>query len=159
MTEPNDNPPPPPPPTDAPPAQPPPYTAPPADAPSQPAPLSYGYSGAPRYQGPEPSPDERTMGMLAHLLGIVTGFIGPLIVWLIKKDTSPFVDDQGKEALNFQLTLLIGYAISFVLMFVCIGYFTALGLWVASIVFGIIASVAAYKGETYRYPFNIRMIT
>src|SRR5437868_1922887 len=62
----------------------------------------------PQYLGPAPSPEEKQMGMLAHLLGII-GFVGPLIIWLIKKDQSPFVDDQGKEALNFHLTMLIAY--------------------------------------------------
>ena len=57
---------------------------------------SSGYPGP--YVGPEPDKDSKTMGMLAHLLTIFTGFIGPLVIWLMKKDTSPFVDDQGKEA-------------------------------------------------------------
>ena len=48
-----------------------------------------------------PSPESRTMAMLAHLLGALTGFLGPLIIWLVKRDTDAFVDDQGKEALNF----------------------------------------------------------
>src|SRR2546423_4278523 len=67
------------------------------------------YSAVPAggYAGPAPDEDSKTMAMLAHLLGIL-GFLGPLIIWLIKKDQSPFVNDQGKEALNFHLTLLIG---------------------------------------------------
>ncbi|MGC9455365.1 MAG: DUF4870 domain-containing protein [Phycisphaerae bacterium] len=85
-------------------------------------------------QGGEVPPEARTMGMLAHLLGIFTGFLGPLIIWLIKKDEQPFVDDQGKEALNWQLTLLIGYIISAALMFVCVGFFTYMAIWILAIV-------------------------
>jgi uncharacterized Tic20 family protein len=68
-----------------------------------------GYSPAayPEYVGPPPSADDQNMGMLCHLLGIFTSFLAPLIIWLIKKDTSPWIDHQGKEALNFQITALI----------------------------------------------------
>ncbi|MEX0819652.1 MAG: DUF4870 domain-containing protein [Pirellulaceae bacterium] len=104
------------------------------------------------------SNDERTFGMLSHLLGIFTGFIGPLVIWLIKKDESEFVDDQAKEALNFQLTVMIGQVINCGLMLVCIGYFTFLALLVLTVIFCVMATVAANKGERYRYPINIRFI-
>ncbi|MDA1052281.1 MAG: DUF4870 domain-containing protein [Planctomycetota bacterium] len=104
------------------------------------------------------SSDERTFGMLSHLLGIFTGFIGPLVIWLIKKDDSAFVDDQAKESLNFQATILIGQVINCGLMLVCIGYITFLALWVTTLIFCIMATVAANKGERYRYPINIRFI-
>src|SRR6266852_3321441 len=74
--------------------------APPADSQAPP----------PAETGPLPvaqTQDDKTMGMICHLLGIILGIIGPLIIWLIKKDQSKFVDDQGKEALNFQIVLLI----------------------------------------------------
>src|SRR4051812_11305473 len=127
MTEPNDNLPPTPAPDPAPAAGagvPPPAS----DPQAQPqAPLGYqtpGTSSGPTpYTGPAPTPDDKTMAMLAHLLGIVTGFVGPLIIWLVKKDQSPFVDDQGKEALNFQLTLLIGWLVASVTAAFCIGFF------------------------------------
>ncbi|MBN2372036.1 MAG: DUF4870 domain-containing protein [Vicinamibacteria bacterium] len=106
-----------------------------------------------------PTKDERNLGMLAHLLGIFSGFIGPLIIWLIKKDESAFVDDQGKESLNFQLTLLIAYFVSFVLMFLCVGYFTFLAAWVVGIIFSVIGTTTANRGERYRYPICIRMIS
>lgn len=112
----------------------------------------------PEAAAPMPTKDECNMGMLAHLLGIFSGFIGPLIIWLIKKDESVFVDDQGKEALNFQLTVLIAYFISIVLMFFCIGYFTFLAAWIVSIIFSVMGTMAASKGERYRYPVSIRMI-
>ena len=177
MTEANDNPSPPPPPPDpettAPP--PPPFTPPPAgaastptDAPSQPSPaqttplgyqpLGAGGAGPAPYIGPAPTPDDRMMATLAHVLGIFTNFVGPLIIWMVKKEQSPFVDDQGREALNFQLTLLIGYVISGIATVICIGPIIAMGISVVAIIFGIMAAVAANKGEAYRYPLNIRFI-
>lgn len=104
------------------------------------------------------TPDERTMAMLAHLLGIVTGFIGPLIVWLIKKDQSAFVNDQGKEALNFQITCLILYVICFILVFVLIGIFLMPLVGLYWLIFTIIAGIKANGGERYRYPIAIRLI-
>jgi len=105
-----------------------------------------------------PSKDERTMGMLAHLLAIILGFVGPLIIWLIKKDESPFVDDQGKEALNFQLTILIAITVSALTMFICIGFVLLPAVAIFDLVFCIIASIKAGNGEAYRYPMNIRFI-
>jgi uncharacterized Tic20 family protein len=113
-------------------------------------------------QGPPvldmPSKDECTMAMLGHILGIVLGFIGPLIIWLIKKDQSKFVDDQGKEALNFQLTILIAMAVSGALICVFIGIVLFVAVWIADIVFCIIGGLKANSGVAYRYPMNIRMI-
>jgi uncharacterized Tic20 family protein len=101
--------------------------------------------------------EDRQMAFFAHLGGALLGWLVPLIIWLIKKDKSKFVDDQGKEALNFQLTMLIGHvvgAFSFCLTWGTIN----LVCYVLSLVFGIMGGVAANKGEVYRYPFNIRMI-
>jgi uncharacterized Tic20 family protein len=102
--------------------------------------------------------DERTMALLCHLGGILTGFIIPLIVWLIKKDQSRFVDDQGKEALNFQLTLLIAYALGGFTSCFLVGIFIIIAAWIMGIIFGIMGSIAASKGQNYRYPLNIRFI-
>ncbi len=102
-----------------------------------------GYTG-----GAETNPEARTFGMLAHLLGILTSVIGPLIIWLIKKDEMPFVDRQGKEAINFQIWILI-YGI--VLGAVTCGVGGPI-VWVVAVVFGILAAVTANKGEDYRYP-------
>ncbi len=109
-------------------------------------------------EGGSPSKDARTMAMLAHLLGIVTGFLGPLIIWLIKKDDDAFVDDQGKEALNFQITITIGMLISGALMFICVGFFTALALAIANLVLCIMAGLKANEGVKYRYPLTLRLI-
>lgn len=115
-------------------------------------------SGGPVYSGPTPDQDAKTFGMLAHLLGIF-GFVGPLIIWLVKKDTSPFVDDQGKEALNFQLTLVIGWVASILLnLIMCIGVFLWPILIIVGLIFAILGAMKAKEGIPYRYPFNIRFI-
>jgi uncharacterized Tic20 family protein len=103
------------------------------------------------------TPDDRTMAMLCHLGGILTAFIVPLIIWLIKKDQSKFVDDQGKEALNFQITILIGYLIAALPSCFLMGV-PSLAVWIIAVVLGIMGAVAANKGEVYRYPLNIRFI-
>lgn len=111
---------------------------------------------------PEPtlavSNEERTMAMLCHLLGLFTSFVGPLILWLIKKDEMKFVDDQGKEALNFQITVAIASVIASLLTFVCIGLILLPAIGLADIIFCILAAVAANKGQAYRYPATIRLI-
>jgi len=102
--------------------------------------------------------DQKTMAVLAQLLGLLTGFIGPLIIYLLNGDKDTYVRHHAAEALNFQLTLLIGYVISFVLLFVLIGIVLLPVLIVLGIVFPIIAAVAANRGDWYRYPISIRMV-
>jgi uncharacterized Tic20 family protein len=104
--------------------------------------------------------DQRTMALAAHLLGIFTGFIGALIIWLINKDdaSKAFVTDQAKEALNFQITVTIAMVISIILMIVIIGGILAPIVGVINLVFCIIAAVKANNGEAYRYPFTLRLI-
>jgi uncharacterized Tic20 family protein len=106
-----------------------------------------------------PSQDDRNFSMLAHLLGIFTGFLGSLIIWLIKKDDSPYVAQEAKEALNFQITLLIGYLVSGVLVIILIGFLMLFALHIVNIIFSIIAAVAASKGQPYRYPFALRLVS
>jgi uncharacterized Tic20 family protein len=132
-------------------------TPPPGDTPP---PVDYASpptQRGPAYTGPEPTQDDKTMGMLCHLLGIFTGFLGPLIVWLIKKDTSPFVNDQGKEALNFQLVCLIAILPCF--LGFCLAPFLIIALQIFRITFSIIGTVNANKGIAYRYPLTWRMIS
>lgn len=109
--------------------------------------------------GPVPN-DQRTMALVAHLLGIFTGFIGALIIWLINKDdtSKPFVVDQSKEALNFQITIAIAYIVSSILVVVLIGTLMLAAVWVANLVLCILAAVKANNGEAYRYPFTLRLI-
>ncbi len=111
-----------------------------------------------------PSAEERQWGMFAHLsalLGFIIPFgsiIFPLIIWQIKKNEMPFVDDQGKEALNFQITAFIAVVICFVLMFVLIGLLLLPLVGLAILIFTIMAGIKANNGEAYRYPFALRLI-
>jgi uncharacterized Tic20 family protein len=109
---------------------------------------------------PPPSNDDRNLGLLTHVLGILTSVLGPLIIWLSKRETSPYVDDQGKEALNFQLTLLLGFFIATLISMVTCGVGAVLyiPLVVIDVVFGILAAVASSRGEYYRYPVSIRLV-
>ena len=102
--------------------------------------------------------DAKNMAMLCHLLAIFTGFLGPLIIWLIKKDDTPFVDDQGKEAVNFQISMTIYAAISMALFALCIGPFLLAAVAITDIVLLIIAAIKANEGKYYRYPLTIRII-
>ncbi len=94
----------------------------------------------------------------AHLGPLLLGFVAPLVVWLVYKDRSPWLDRQGKEALNFQLTLLIAYLVSFVLMIVLIGFVLVFAVWVGSLVLMVLAAVKVASFEDYRYPVTIRFI-
>ncbi|GAA3124657.1 DUF4870 domain-containing protein [Streptosporangium carneum] len=125
------------------------------------APLMYGAGGYghPGPYGPRPGTDDATMAMLAHLLGLLTSFIGPLVLYLAKKDESPYVRAQAAEALNFQLTLMIAYVVSWVLIFVLIGFLLIFVVWIGSLILMIMAAVAANRGENYRYPMNIRFVS
>jgi uncharacterized Tic20 family protein len=118
--------------------------------------------GAEQAEQPQPSTevskDARMWAMLCHLLGLFTCFIGPLIIWLIKKEEDPFIDNQGKEALNFQITVAIAGIVSALLAAVCIGVFLGIAVSIADLVFCIIASIKANSGEAYRYPVSIRFI-
>jgi uncharacterized Tic20 family protein len=114
---------------------------------------------------PSTSSDVRTWCVLCHasaLLGLFFHFLGhilgPLVVWLMKRDGSPEIDAYGKESLNFQLSMLIYDAVAVVLCVFLIGIPILIGLWVANTVLVIIASVKAGQGEFYRYPFTIRFI-
>lgn len=99
------------------------------------------------------------LSALAMFIGVPFGNVfGPLIFWLIKKNESPFIDDQGKEALNFQLSVTLYVIISVVLIFVLIGIVLLVIIGIVNIILIIIAAVKASNGETYRYPLNIRFI-
>jgi uncharacterized Tic20 family protein len=106
----------------------------------------------------EVSQNAKNMALLCHLLGFFTCFIGPLVLWLIKKDDDPFIDQQGKEALNFQITVTIASVVGGVLTMICIGFFILAAVGIADLVFVIMACVATSKGEAYKYPVSIRLI-
>ena len=98
---------------------------------------------------------------LAALAGFLIPFgsiVGPLIIWLIKKDEFPFVDEQGKESLNFQISVAIYGIVSAILIIVVIGIFLLIALVIADVVLVVMASIQTNKGESYRYPLTIRLI-
>lgn len=122
-----------------------------------------------------PSAEEKQWAMFAHLSalagGLLTGtfggwgfFIGPLVIWLVKKDTMPFVNDQAKEALNFNITVSAIFLVLWILTVVTlfIGAVLTFPLMVivgiAALVLIVIASMKANEGVAYRYPFSIRLI-
>lgn len=105
-----------------------------------------------------PTSEEKNIATVTHLGGTVFSFIPGLVVWLIKKEESAYITDQAKEALNFQITVLLGYLIASVLAWVLIGFLLYPIIWVINIIFCIIAAVAASKGEKYRYPLCLRLI-
>lgn len=108
--------------------------------------------------------DARQWGLFAHLsalIGLIIPFgnvLGPLIIWQVKKAEMPFVDDQGKEALNFQITVAIAMLICIVLTFVLIGLLLLPIVGIAALVFTIIGGIKANEGQYYRYPFALRLI-
>ena len=109
--------------------------------------------------GAEPQED-RTIALLTHLSGILFGFIVPLIIWLVNKDKSDkgWLNDQAKEALNFQITLLIVYVVGTILTVILIGALINLVAWLTCIVLSIMAALKVNEGVAYRYPFALRLI-
>ena len=97
-------------------------------------------------------------GLCAFVIPFVGNIVGPLILWQIKKDEYPFVDEQGKGAVNFQISMTIYGLISVALSFVCIGIFLLAAVGVVDLVFLLIAAVKANNGQHYRYPLTIRFI-
>jgi uncharacterized protein len=125
----------------------------PASSPQPPAPAS------------STSSQVRTWCVLCHasaLLGLFFHFfghlLGPLIVWLIKRDLSPEIDANGKESLNFQISMLIYEIIAGILCIIFIGIPILIALWILNTVFVIIASFKTSEGKFYRYPFTIRFL-
>src|SRR5687768_14394528 len=108
----------------------------------------------------------RNWAMLAHLASLakytvipLANILGPLVVWLIKKDEMPFVDDQGKEAINFQISVTIYGLISGALVCVGIGLIGLIAVLIYDLVFTILAAVSAANGKAYRYPLTLRLVT
>ena len=102
------------------------------------------------------------MAMIAHLGGIITSFIAPLVIWLMKKEQRGFVEDQAKEALNFQITVLMAYVVWMILTIIpilgCIVAPVGVLIFLASLVLSIMAGVKANEGVRYRYPVSFRFI-
>ncbi|MEA5449196.1 DUF4870 domain-containing protein [Leptolyngbya sp. CCNP1308] len=110
------------------------------------------------------NPESRMWAMLAHLSalsGFVIPFgniIGPLVIWLVKRDEMSFVNDQAKEALNFNISMTIYMVVAGVLIFVLIGIPLMIVLGIAWLVLVILAAVKANEGTAYRYPLTLRLV-
>ncbi len=109
----------------------------------------------------EPNKDARMWAMFCHLGGLAAfipilpafgSILGPLVFWLIKKDEFPFVNEQGKEALNFQITMFIYGVVAGLLCFVCVGFVLLPAVVVIDIVFIIVAAIKTNDGYHFRYP-------
>lgn len=103
--------------------------------------------------------DEKLWATLIHVGGIVFGFLPALIGYIVLKDRGPFIRAHTGAALNFQITLLIAYVVGGVLIWVFIGFLILLAAWVLSIVFSIMAAVAANQGQLYTYPLSIKFVS
>ena len=104
------------------------------------------------------SNDDKNIAVLTHLGGIFFSFLPGLIVWLLKKNDNAFIGDQAREALNFQITVLIAYMLAWLLAFVLIGFLLLPLIYVGNILLCVIAAVKISKGEDYRYPLSLRLI-
>lgn len=105
-----------------------------------------------------PSKDECNIAMLSHLLGIFTSFIGALVIWLVKKNDSAFIAQESAEALNFQITIALGWIVAAMLTVILVGFLMYPVLVVVNLVFCILAAISASKGAGYRYPFTLRLV-
>jgi uncharacterized protein len=108
---------------------------------------------------------DRMWAMFCHLaalcgyfLPVIGNILGPFLVWIAKRDQSAFIDQQGKEALNFQLTVSIALLVAVMLMVVVIGIFLLPLIALVDFILIVIAAASAYKGENFRYPFCLRFI-
>lgn len=108
--------------------------------------------------------DDQTWAVLAQLSTFSGYFVpfgnvlGPLLVWLYKKDESPYAAHHALEALNFQITVLLAMSVAGVLSIVLIGIPLLIGIAIADVVFRIIATIAANEGQWYRFPFTLRIV-
>ncbi len=112
------------------------------------------------YQNPYVRPEQPGKGLatVSHILGLFTGVFGPLIIYLMTESDKPFAKTHAAEALNFQITLLIAYAASFVLTFILIGILGFVIFGILDLVFCIMGTIAANNNESFTYPVSIRLI-
>jgi uncharacterized protein len=121
------------------------------------APAGYGQGYGPRPGAP--TSEETTWALLAHLSLFVAGLVAPLVIYLVKKDTSPYVRQQAAEALNFHITLMLAGIASVLLMLLLIGFLLIFVVAIGGMVLAVIAAIAASKGEPYRYPLTLRLVS
>jgi hypothetical protein len=120
---------------------------------------------SPATSGSTPTETERTWGMLAHLsalaglaLPLIGNVLGPLAVWLTRRDESEFVAGHAKEALNFNIAVLLGAIACMLLALVFIGFLLGTALFIYWLVMTLVAAIRASEGQTYRYPFSLRLV-
>jgi uncharacterized Tic20 family protein len=116
---------------------------------------SAAYSVPPQPMSPQ---DEKLWATLTHVGGILFSWLVPLIAYLVLRDRGPFIRQHTATALNFHLTMLIAYLVGGVLSLVGIGFLIILAAWALSIVFGIMAAIAANSGQYYKYPVSITFV-
>jgi len=107
----------------------------------------------------------RTWGMFCHLAGLLAfigipfgNLLGPLVIWLVLKNDYPIVDEQGKESLNFQISVTLYCLVSAILVFILIGFGLLVVIAIADIILVIMATVKVSQGESFRYPLTLRLI-
>ena len=115
---------------------------------------------------PELTSDAKNWAMLCHLSALaglvvpgIAMFVGPLIIWLVKKDEHPFINEHEKEALNFQISMLIYFVLLAPTVCILIGFALLPALVFANVILVVVASMKASSGDIYRYPLTIRLIT
>ncbi|BCJ70500.1 hypothetical protein CS0771_00440 [Catellatospora sp. IY07-71] len=136
----------------------------PPSAPASPPPAAPGGYGAPPPAGPAPvgysNNDDKTWALIAHFGGILVGFLAPLVAMLVKGNESPTVKAHSVEALNFQITVVIGYVVTFILSVCSLGFlfFLPIIVWILATIFSVLAGMKANEGQLYRYPATLRLI-
>jgi len=105
-----------------------------------------------------PSNDEKNIATITHLAGTLFSIIPALIVWVLKKEDSEYIAMQAKEALNFQITVLVAQLVAGILVWILIGFLLLPIIWLVNIVLCIIAAISTSRGESYRYPICLRLI-
>jgi uncharacterized Tic20 family protein len=114
---------------------------------------------------PETTPEVRRWAMLCHLLALsgllangIGYLLGPLVMWLVKREEHPFIDDQGKEAVNFQLTMFLALLVSLPFCLIAVGFLMMIAVAIVMTVFPIVGAIQASEGKAYRYPLSIRFL-
>lgn len=112
-----------------------------------------------------PGRDERTWAMACHLAALagyvfpLGNILGPLVVWLVKREQFPLVDDQGKESLNFQISITLYALVAALLSLIVIGIPLLIAVLVFQFVMILVAAVHANEGSRYRYPLTLRFVS
>lgn len=123
-------------------------------SPASPDPAGNPYAG----QTPLSPSDEKMWATLIHIAGIPFFFVPALVGFLLLKDRGPFIREHSLTALNFQLTLLLTYFVGSILTVIAVGYLITAAAWIVSVIFSIIAALAANQGQRYTYPLSIKFI-